>query len=84
MKQVNPKSRKVRKSLPSEVYDAVRELTDAGWTLHEAGHKYRLRCPCYPDGRGFPVPGSPSNAGNTARRVRRNAEHCPDQHDLMK
>lgn len=77
---------RLRKRLQPEVYEAVMELLDQGWKIRKGGHGYRLFCPCSddPTARGFPVPGSAASAGNTARRIRRNAEHCPDSHALIK
>lgn len=50
------------------------------------GHGYRLYCPCDREsgGRGIPIPGTPANPGNAPKRLRRNLEHCPDSHELMK
>lgn len=77
-----------RSSMDPDVYKAVAELCSAGWKLFRAGHGWRILCPCLTDeGRsvaGAPVPHTPSNPGSTARRLRRNAEHCPESHDLVR
>jgi len=82
---LNP--RDVRRSLKPEIYVVVVEMVEThGWKLRRQGHGYRLFCPCPRSGggRGVPVPGTPANPGNAAKRLRRNLEHCPGSHELMK
>lgn len=65
-----------------EVNKAIETLVDRGFRVEEQGHRYYLLCPCGdPRGR-VRVDSSPKNAGNHARRMMREAGHCPDQHDL--
>lgn len=56
----------------------VKELEEAGWTIRRQAHKATLYCPCGAD--TIPVPGTPKNFGNAARRIRREAARCPDRH----
>lgn len=75
-----------RRSLDQEVYEVVADLVkNKGWRLREQGHKYALYCPCK-DGRAnfITLPGTSKNPGNAAKRVKRSASRCPDQHDLIK
>ncbi len=74
----------LRRQVPPEVYRAVEEAVNKGWTLRKQGHKAYLYCPCEQGGGKCAIPGTPKSAGNTARRIRRNLEHCPDAHVLMK
>ena len=77
----------LRKKLDKEVFAAVMELDAQGWKITKQGHAYRSYCPCdgrAAGGRGFHVPGTAPNPGNVARRLLRNAERCPDNHDLMR
>ena len=74
----------VRRALAPEVYAAVVVLVALKWRLFKAGHGYRMLCPCGAGGTGFAVPSTPAKPGNAARRILRNAEHCPDSHGLVK
>ena len=58
----------------------IEQLIDKGWRIQEQGHKYNLLCPCG-EGR-VRVDGTPANPQNHARRILREAERCPDRHDL--
>lgn len=80
------KVRALRGKVPKEVYDACAQLADDGWKFRKQGHGYRAYCPCQRanGGRGVPIPGSPPNPGNVARRLLQNREHCPDSHGLMR
>lgn len=65
-----------------EVNSAIKSLVGDGWRLIEQGHRFYLLCPCG-DLRGrVRVDGTPRNPGNHARRMLREATHCPDRHDL--
>lgn len=76
--------RTLRGQIPKEVFDALVWLCEVKkFTLRDQGHKVRAYCPCPVETRGFPVPGTPSKPGNTAKRLRRWGAHCPDKHDLM-
>lgn len=76
----------LRGKVDKEVFDVVEELCSVGWKVAQQGHGYRIYCPCTHEkgGRGVSIPGSGSNPGSSARRLRRNAEHCPGSHELMK
>lgn len=76
----------LRGKVKKEIYDACVQLAAAGWKFRRQGHGYRAYCPCdrADGGRGVPIPGSPPNPGNVARRLLRNCEHCPDSHELMR
>lgn len=59
---------------------AIEQLIGKGWRIQEQGHKYNLLCPC---GQGrVRVDDTPANPLNHARRILREAERCPDRHDL--
>lgn len=73
----------VRKQCKPLVADAVLGLMDAGWTVVEGGHKYRLICPCPEGGRSIPIPGTPRNDGAAASTILRKASRCPNDHELM-
>ncbi|OAH43496.1 hypothetical protein AYJ66_04360 [Dietzia cinnamea] len=75
-----------RRSLAKEIYDVVEVLVkDEGWRLRVQGHKYALYCPCTHDRANFiTIPGTPKNAKDAARRIKRSAAKCPDRHALMK
>jgi hypothetical protein len=53
----------------------VELVRDKKWVLREEGHWGRLYCPC--GCTTIPVSGSPQNADNHARRIRRIAARCP-------
>ena len=61
-----------------DVRRVLRALVRKGWTLRKEGHWGKLYCPC--DGGGcttIPVPGTPENASQAARRITRLAARCP-------
>jgi hypothetical protein len=76
----------VRSSVHPGIYEVLEELDGLGWRIRRQGHNLRVYCPCDRDsgGRGVAVPGSPRVPERDARRLRRNAELCPDSHELMK
>lgn len=80
-----PASR-LRGNVKPEIFVALEELERQGWKFRKQGHGYRAYCPCDTrnGGRGAAIPGSPGRPGNAAKRLLRNAEHCPDQHDLIR
>lgn len=61
--------------LPRELREVIAPLLDGGWILLKEGHKGRLLCPC--GCSSFDVPGTPRNAGNRAKRIKREATRCP-------
>ena len=63
--------------LKKEVREAVEALIARGWTARKEGHKARLYCPCELGCTTIPVPGSPANAGNAAKRIVSAAGRCP-------
>lgn len=74
----------IRRSVDAEIFVVLLKLDDLGWKLSKQGHGYRVYCPCDTAGRGVAVPSSSGRKGSQARRLLRNAEHCPDSHELMK
>lgn len=70
----------LRESLPPEVWKAVKTVYDQGWTIRKQGHGVRLYCPCGARDGAISVAGTPPKPGNTARRILRAAQHCPDGH----
>lgn len=72
----------VRRQLKAPVYEVVAKRMGDGWRLRDEGHKFYLYCPCGdPRGR-FRVDGTPRDPDWHARRLDRDTEHCPDNHDL--
>lgn len=67
--------------LKKEVREVVEALVARGWDARKEGHKARLYCPCDSGCTTIPVPGSPANAGNAARRIRAAAGRCPKPED---
>lgn len=64
------------------VDDAIVKLRGDGWKIQEQGHRFYLLCPCGdPRGR-VRVDNSPQNAAVHAKRMLREAGHCPNGHDL--
>lgn len=57
------------------VRHALRRLTGDGWTLRKGAHWGRLYCPC--GCTIIPVPGTPKNSADAARRILRAATRCP-------
>lgn len=77
----------VRGAVDKEVFDALRWLVDErGWRIRQQGHGFRVYCPCdrSEGGASAAVPGTSSRPATQARRLRRNAEHCPLSHQLVK
>ncbi len=70
----------VRGEVSSVVHEVLKSLETKGWRIRRQGHKFYLYCPC--GGGRVRVDGTPQNAENQARRVRREAERCPHRHDL--
>lgn len=58
-----------------DVRKALQSLVQAGWRLRKEGHWGRLSCPC--GCLRIQVPGTPGSASRTARRITREARHCP-------
>jgi hypothetical protein len=75
----------VRREVPQQIYAVIAELCRTrGFKVRRQGHKFYLYCPCGTDGAMISVPGTPRNADVAARRLRRAASHCPDQHELAR
>ncbi|MFF7457370.1 hypothetical protein [Kitasatospora sp. NPDC008115] len=60
-----------------EIRDAIAPLIADGWRIFKEGHKARLRCPCDNRCTTLPIPGTPRDAGNAAKRIKREASRCP-------
>lgn len=73
----------IRRSMDAGLYGLLQELEDAGWRLRWQGHGWYLYCPCeVRAGSRIRVSHSPQNPSTHVRRVRREAAHCPDRHEL--
>lgn len=61
-----------------EVEEAVKYAESQGWTVRKQGHWGRMYC-AYADRDGcqFGVNGTPRNAGDHARQIRRAVDRCP-------
>lgn len=77
-------ARDERSSMRPEMYAVVVELEAQGWRLRRQGHGWRMYCPCGAGGAAFPIPHTPANPANVAKRLRRNAELCPNSHELVR
>lgn len=60
-----------------DVREALKALVAAGWTITSGGHWGTLHCPCEETCLTIPVPGTPKNASNAARRITQAAQRCP-------
>ena len=61
-----------------EVEEAVEYAESRGWRIRMLGHWGRLFCPhADRDGCQVGVNGTPKNAGNHARQVKRAVDRCP-------
>lgn len=73
----------VRREIHKDVYAVLEPLEASGWTVRRQGHKIRIYCPCEGDDAiSIRVDGTPKNPTGQARRIAREAGHCPDRHDL--
>lgn len=64
-----------------DVRKALRRWVDQGWALRHEGHGFRLYCPCENKCTTIPVPSTPRNSGNAARRLTSAAQQCPKDAD---
>ena len=72
-----------RREVDDVIYDLLVELEERGWRLRRQGHKFYAYCPCGgDDGSMVRIDGTPRNPTGHAGRARRQADHCPDRHDL--
>lgn len=71
-----------RREVTAVIYDLLCELVAEGWRLRRQGHKFYAYCPCAEGGSKVRIDGTPSNPTGQARRARREADHCPERHDL--
>lgn len=60
-----------------EIRRVLEELDKQKWVLRDEGHWGRLYCPCAGKCTTIPVPGTPRNPGQAARRIARVAARCP-------
>lgn len=68
-----------------EVEDAVQYAEQQGWTVRPLGHWGRVFCAhADRDGCQFGVNGTPKNAGNHARQIRRAVDRCPHKNTEAK
>ncbi|MFE6923819.1 hypothetical protein ACFVAV_22530 [Nocardia sp. NPDC057663] len=75
----------IRKEIDKPIYVVVTELVEQrGFRIRRQGHKIALYCPCGPDGRFITIGGTVRDADAAAKRIKRAAKRCPDQHDLMR
>lgn len=67
-----------RKHSSKEVAAAIAYALDRGWTFREMGHFGRLFCPhADRDGCQVGVNGTPKNAEDHAKQIRRAIDRCP-------
>ena len=65
-----------------EVEEAVHYAESKNWTVRKMGHWGRLFCPkADQDGCQVGVFGTPKNAGNHARQIKRAIDRCPHQEE---
>lgn len=76
------KAADVRAEVPPEVYRAMVEMEKRGFRFRREGHKFRAYCPCGPGGSRVRIDGTPQNPSGHARRILRQAAHCPNRHEL--
>jgi hypothetical protein len=74
---------KVRRALPKDVAKVVLGLMDDGWVVVEAGHKYKLLCPCE-DFVAISVGGTIRNPTWAARTIAKDAEACSSGHERLR
>jgi hypothetical protein len=65
-----------------EVEEAVAYAEGKKWTFRKQGHWGRLYCPHHDrDGCQIGVFGTPRDAGNHARQIKRAVDRCPHQEE---
>ena len=76
----------LRGSVHKDIYPVLVDMEAAGWRFRQQGHGWRAYCGCDPKGETgeCPIPHTPPNPGNAAKRLRRNISHCPGSHGLVK
>jgi len=73
----------VRREVAPEIFEVIVELEARGWRIRRQGHKFYAYCPCDAAvGVKLRIDGTPRNPSGQARRLRRQAAHCPDNHEL--
>jgi hypothetical protein len=73
--------RVIMKECKPQVGNVVVELLARGWRVRREGHKFALYCPC---GESIiRVNGTPQNDHSHAIKIKRQAAHCPERHDLI-
>ncbi len=60
-----------------DLRDILKDLVAAGWKITSGGHWGTLHCPCEDTCLTIPVPGTPKNPSNAARRISQAAKRCP-------
>lgn len=74
----------VRREVEKDVYDVMVEMEADGWRFRRQSHKFVAYCPCVADPRStIRINGTPRNAGNHARSIRREMVDCPDHKRLV-
>lgn len=71
-----------RREVEPVTYRLLEDLVAQGWRLRRQGHKFYVFCPCGDPGGRIRIDGTPRDAETQARRARREAAHCPDDHAL--
>ena len=73
----------VRREVHADIYAVMVQLEARRWQIRRQGHKFYAYCPC-DGGHGAKVriDGTPRNPSGQARRILREAGHCPDRHGL--
>lgn len=72
----------VRREVAPAIYEVMVELESRQWTFKRQGHKFRAYCPCGPEGSMLRIDGTPRNPEARAKRLLREAAHCPKRHEL--
>ena len=79
-------ARQVKRRIQSkDVAKVATDLISEGWTAVDAGHCIRVVCPCR-EGDGpisISIGSTIANPTWAARRIRRDAQRCPDEHEKI-
>ncbi|MGW6424209.1 hypothetical protein ACWF82_16170 [Nocardia sp. NPDC055053] len=75
----------IRKEVHKAIYVVIAALVEVrGFRIRRQGHKIALYCPCGPDGTFITIGGTVRDPDAAAARIKRAAQRCPDQHELMR
>ncbi len=69
----------VRREVDPQIFAALIKMEEHGWKLRRQGHKFYAYCPCpEPPHSKIRIDGTPKNPSNQAKRILREAAHCPE------